>query len=102
MTGGKPSVLPSSPRQFTVPSLSDLGESRESFLSFHHAATLESEQHMTAPIHKTAQLGELVVAVFDDAAQYDTDPEAVSRIATRAVMHIFQRARRRLHRWGSR
>jgi hypothetical protein len=57
---------------------------------------------MTAPIHKTAQLGELVVAVFDDAAQYDTDPEAVSRIATRAVMHIFQRARRRLHRWGSR
>jgi hypothetical protein len=98
---GKPSVLPSSPRQFAVPSLSDLGESRESFLSFHHAATLESEAAIKG-IHKTAQLGELVVAVFDEAPQYGTDPEEVSRTATLAVMHIFRRARGQRHRWGLR
>jgi hypothetical protein len=57
---------------------------------------------MRAPIHKTAQLGELVVAVFDEAPQYGTDPEEVSRTATRAVMHIFRRARGQRHRWGLR
>jgi hypothetical protein len=58
---------------------------------------------MSARIHKTAQLGELVVAVFDEAAQYGTDPEEVSRIPTRAVMHILRRPRgQHVHRWGLR
>jgi hypothetical protein len=41
--------------------------------------------------HKT-DLGELVVAVFDIAAQYSTDPREVSRLATRVVMQIVRRA----------
>ena len=58
---------------------------------------------MRTRIHKTAQLGELVVAVFDEAARYGTDPEEVSRIATRAVMHMLRRARgRHAHRRGLR
>jgi hypothetical protein len=44
--------------------------------------------------HKTAQLGELVVAAFDEAAQYSTDSPEVSRLATRAVMHMLRRARK--------
>jgi hypothetical protein len=56
---------------------------------------------MRTRIHETAQLGELVVAVFDEAARYGTDPEEVSRIATRAVMHMLRRARgRHGDRWG--
>ncbi len=47
---------------------------------------------MRANVHKTAQLGELVVAAFDQAARYSTDPEEVSRLATTAVMHILRRA----------
>jgi hypothetical protein len=41
--------------------------------------------------HKTVQLGELVAAVFDEAAHYGTDPEQVSRLATRAVQHMLRR-----------
>jgi hypothetical protein len=40
--------------------------------------------------HETAQLGELVVAAFDEAAQYSSDPREVSRLATRAVMHLLR------------
>ncbi len=58
---------------------------------------------MKARIPKTAQLGELVVAVFDEAAQYGTDAEEVSRMATRTVLHMLRRARgRHAHRWGLR
>ena len=42
---------------------------------------------------KTAPLGDLVVAVFDEAAHYSTDPREVSRLATRAVAHILRCAR---------
>lgn len=48
---------------------------------------------MRTTVDKTAQLGELVVAAFDKAAQYSTDPREVSRLATRAVMHMLWRAR---------
>jgi hypothetical protein len=48
---------------------------------------------MKTTAHKTAQLGDLVVAAFDKAAQYSTDPREVSRLATRAVMHMLLRAR---------
>jgi hypothetical protein len=46
---------------------------------------------MKTTVHKTAQLGDLVVAAFDKAAQYSTDPREVSRLATRAVMHMLRR-----------
>jgi hypothetical protein len=44
-------------------------------------------------IHKTAQLGDLIVAAFEEAAHYSTDPKEVSRLATMAVMHMWRRAR---------
>jgi hypothetical protein len=49
---------------------------------------------MRTQVNKTAQLGELVVAVFDKAAHYSSDPREVSRLATRAVAHILRRARK--------
>jgi hypothetical protein len=48
---------------------------------------------MRTQVHKTVQFGELVVAVFDEAAQYSTDPEEVSRLATTAVKDMLERAR---------
>ena len=41
-----------------------------------------------APLRKTAELGELVAAVFDVAATYSTEPREVSRLATYAVRHL--------------
>lgn len=40
--------------------------------------------------YKTILLGELVVAAFDIAAQYSTDPREISRLATKAVIHIMR------------
>jgi hypothetical protein len=49
---------------------------------------------MTTPMPETVQLGDLVEAAFDQAAQYATDPAEVSRLATRAVMNMLLRERR--------
>ncbi len=54
-------------------------------------------------LRKTAQLGEVVVAAFDNAASYSTDPREVSRLATEAVALIL-RPRRKVRptpRWFS-
>jgi len=40
---------------------------------------------------ETAQLGELVMAVFDRATQDSTGPRNVSRLATLAVAHVLPR-----------
>ena len=48
---------------------------------------------MKTQIYRTAQFGELVVAAFDGAADYSTDPLEVSRLATEAVAHILRRTR---------
>jgi hypothetical protein len=45
---------------------------------------------MRTTLHRSAQLGELVVGVFDEAAHYSTDPRRVSRLATLAVMHMLR------------
>ena len=50
-------------------------------------------------IRKTAELGELVVAAFDEAARFSTDPREVSRLATRAIAHML-RGLPSLH-WGA-
>jgi len=42
---------------------------------------------------KTARLGELIAAVFDEAARYSTDPREVSRLATCAVSHLMGQPR---------
>lgn len=44
--------------------------------------------------HGTVQVGQLIAAVFDEAAEYSTDPREVSRLATQAVIHMLQRASR--------
>jgi hypothetical protein len=46
---------------------------------------------------KTVPLGELILAVFDRAAQYSTNPQEVSRLATQAVSHMLWRAPRSKH-----
>jgi hypothetical protein len=47
---------------------------------------------MSATANETAQIGDLVVAAFDLAARYSTDPKEVSRLATTAVIHLLRRA----------
>jgi hypothetical protein len=42
--------------------------------------------------HLTAELGELVVAAFDEAARYSQEPLEVARLATEAIALILQRA----------
>ena len=49
---------------------------------------------MRTTVHNTTQLGDLVVAAFDEAAQYGADPEEVSDLATRAVRHMLRHARK--------
>ena len=51
---------------------------------------------MKATFRKTAELGELVVTAFDNAARYSTNPREVSRLATRAIAHMLQPRRRQL------
>jgi hypothetical protein len=47
---------------------------------------------MKTNVRKTEQLGELIAAVFDIAAQYSKDPREISRLATGTVMHMLRRA----------
>jgi hypothetical protein len=39
---------------------------------------------------RTVEFGDLVVALFDEAAHYSTNPREVSRLATRAVMRVLR------------
>lgn len=48
---------------------------------------------MTTSACGTAQLGDLIAAVFDEAARYSTDPKQVARLATRAVQHLLRHSR---------
>ena len=43
---------------------------------------------------KTMQLGELIAAAFDKAAQQSSDPREISRLATMAVQRMLRRARK--------
>ena len=56
---------------------------------------------MTADLRKTAELGEVVAAAFDKAADYSTNPRKVSQLVTRAValMRRTQRTRTTSSRW---
>ena len=42
----------------------------------------------------TVQLGDLVVAIYDEAAAYSAEPRVVARLATRAIKHLIWRGRR--------
>ena len=37
---------------------------------------------------KTVALGELILAVYDKAAEYSADPQEVSRLATQTLSHM--------------
>jgi hypothetical protein len=39
----------------------------------------------------TVELGDLIQAVFDEAARHSTDPREVSRLATQAVAQLLYR-----------
>jgi hypothetical protein len=49
---------------------------------------------MRTNARKTVLLGDLVVAVFDIAAQYGSDPRMVSLLATRTVVRVLGRTPR--------
>jgi hypothetical protein len=49
-----------------------------------------------ALIQETIRLGDLIVAIFDEAAHYSSDPKEVSRLATQTLMHMLRAARRTL------
>lgn len=49
---------------------------------------------MRSRTYKTTPLGELVVAIYDEAASYSADPREVSRLATRTVTRMVRRSRR--------
>jgi DNA helicase HerA-like ATPase len=44
---------------------------------------------------KTVLLGELVMAAFDIATQYSSDPRVVSTLAARSVIRVLRRAHKR-------
>ena len=41
-----------------------------------------------AEIRDTIRLGDLIAAIFDEAARYSIDPKEVSRLATLTLMHM--------------
>lgn len=49
---------------------------------------------MRAPNRESAQLGELIAAVYAIAEQYSTDPKVISRLATKVVHQMVSRAGR--------
>jgi len=51
---------------------------------------------MTTHIHETAELGDLVVAAFDETALYSANPAEVSWLATQAVSHVLLRQPQRI------
>lgn len=53
---------------------------------------------MSTTVHQTTLVGDLIAAVFDEAAQYSSDQRDISRLATEAVLHMLSRARSTLPR----
>jgi hypothetical protein len=48
---------------------------------------------MRGDLRKTAELGEVVAAAFDNAAHYSANPRRVSRLVTRAVALMLRKQR---------
>ena len=46
---------------------------------------------MKHDMRTTVELGDLIEAVFDEAAQHSTDPREVARLATQAVAQLVWR-----------
>ena len=52
---------------------------------------------MKTYVHQRAELGDLVVAAYDEAARYSTDPREVSRLANQVVIHLLEAPPSRPH-----
>jgi hypothetical protein len=53
-------------------------------------------KRMKTVTQKTICLGDLIVAVFDDAERHGSSPEEVSRLATQTVLQILRSVRKTL------
>ena len=58
------------------------------------SALTASQTFVLDSSRRTAPFGELLVAVFDEASRYSTDPDEVARMATEVVMRLLRRAQR--------
>jgi len=47
---------------------------------------------MRTQVQRSVPLGELILAAFDNAALYSTDPREISRLATQAVSDLLRHA----------
>ena len=47
---------------------------------------------MSTEAPRTAQLGDIIVATFDEAARYGKSPKEVALLATRAIQDLLLRA----------
>lgn len=52
----------------------------------------QEEGPVATRARKTAKLGDLIAAAFDEAARYSANPREVSRLATQAVRYLMRRA----------
>jgi hypothetical protein len=52
---------------------------------------LEGRRIVKHEMRTTVELGDLIQAVFDEAARHSTDPREVSRLATQAVAQLLYR-----------
>ena len=57
----------------------------------------EGRRLMRTDMVKTVKIGELVVAAFDEASLWSSDPTEVSHLATRLVTHVLRRGQNKAH-----
>ena len=53
---------------------------------------MNTEDRMMRNPRKTAELGEVILTAFDEAAQYTADPRTVARLASLAVLRLWRRS----------
>lgn len=71
--------------------LQDIKESRRPSRMTKRLHLSQGENHpMKTESRKTTPLGELVAAVFDQAARYTTDSRRMSHLAAQAVAHMLR------------
>jgi hypothetical protein len=63
------------------------GENRSGVACQERQRIMKTQSQMTVP------LGDLILTVFDKAAQYSLDPQEVSLLATQTVAHMLLRGR---------
>ena len=54
---------------------------------------------MRTTLHRTALFGDLVAAVFDEAALLSSNPKVIAKMAALAVMQVLRRSKNRAVLW---